>query len=85
MESNKPILEFLAKEIYNGNEVAKILNNPTTYPYDLIKDLSLITARLFYNNKIDYIDGNYIMSNLYNYWHSDFFTNNDFGDIADDC
>jgi alpha-L-fucosidase len=81
------ILAELSKEIFNGNEVSIILGNPKEFPTELIEKLSLTTALQYWNEKIEYEDGDCIMNNIYNFWVTNeyYFNNYGLSDIALEC
>ncbi|MCK0132668.1 hypothetical protein MWU59_14290 [Flavobacteriaceae bacterium F08102] len=81
------VLNQLSKEYISGIKVAEILNSPSEFPTEAIQKLSCETALRYWNGKITYHTGNYIMNNLYGFWTSNefFFKNYTFSDIAWEC
>ncbi|WP_053978616.1 hypothetical protein [Mangrovimonas xylaniphaga] len=81
------ILKKLSKEILSGLEVSVILDNPKEFPSELIKKISIETAKQYWNGEIDFAQGDYIMNNLQSFWVTNdyFFKNFGFGKIATDC
>lgn len=81
------ILAELSKEIFNENEVSIILGNPEEFPTELIEELSLATALKYWNEKIEYRQGDCIMNNIYNFWVTNEYYRNNYGfsDIAWEC
>ncbi|TCC88243.1 hypothetical protein EZ428_21215 [Pedobacter frigiditerrae] len=80
------ILVELAKKIIGGNEVNNILNNPNEFPTELIENLSLTTALKYWKGEINYVEGDYIINNLYSFWLTkDYYLNYGFSEIAWEC
>lgn len=81
------ILIELSKEIFSGNEVGEILNNPIEYPIETIEKLSIETALKYWNGEIDYEAGDSIMNNIFGFWVTNeyFVENYGFSDVAWEC
>ncbi|WMI68817.1 hypothetical protein [Mangrovimonas sp. YM274] len=81
------ILKKISKKILSGQEVSEILESPKEFPSDLIKKISIETAKQYWNSEIDFVQGDYIMTNLQSFWVTNeyFFKNFEFGKIATDC
>ena len=81
------LLKSLSIEILDSDKIASVLGNPKEYPTKLIEDLSLETASKFYKKEISYLEGDYIMNNLYSFWTSNlyFFKNYSFSEVASEC
>jgi hypothetical protein len=88
VDSNmESILHELSKRDLDANQVANILNNPDSFPTELIEKISLETAIKFWGGKISYDDGNHIMNRIYDFWlwNEYFFKNFTFPSIAQKC
>jgi hypothetical protein len=68
-----------------AEDVALILLNPAEFPAQLIEELSLKTALLYWYGKIEFIDGDWIMNNLFGFWSNGLPGNPDFPKAAWDC
>ena len=81
------ILIELSKESLSGNQIADIFNNPTEYPTEIIEKLSLETALRYWNGKMDYLAGDFVMNNIYSFWIGNeyYFKNYGFSDAAWEC
>ncbi len=81
------ILTELSKDLFSGNDVGEILNNPTEFPTEIIQKISIETALKYWNGDIDYEAGDCIMNNIFGFWvTNEFFVQNyGFSDIAWDC
>jgi len=66
--NTEKILAQLSKKNLNVDQVAIILNSPGEFPTGLIEKLSLETALNYWNGRINYIDGDYIMNNIFAFW-----------------
>ena len=73
-----------SKSILNADLVSHILNNPVTFPAELIDRLSLETALTYWNGQMNYHGGDCIMNNLFFYWvnNAPKFDRCEFPDIA---
>lgn len=81
----KEVLRKLSIDIENSDDVFKILGEPKEYPTELIEELSLETATLYFNGDISFLEGDFIMNNLYGFWSHFFFENFTFSKIAWEC
>ncbi|WP_316765635.1 hypothetical protein [Pedobacter frigiditerrae] len=81
------ILAKLSRKILRVEEVSLILNNPVDFPTELVENLALITAIRYWNNEINFEDGDCIINNVYRFWWTnDFYVGNyPFSEIAWEC
>jgi hypothetical protein len=81
------LLEKLSIDNLSGNEVSVILGNPKDFPVELVEKLSIESALLYWNQKIDFEEGDCIMNNLYSFWllKEHFYKNFDFGETPWAC
>jgi hypothetical protein len=81
------IITQLIKQDLSKGEVSKILNNPKEFPSKLIEKISIETAINYWNNDINYEQGDCIMNNIHSYWvFNNYFSKNySFTKIAWEC
>ena len=79
------LLKKLSVKILNSDEVGNIIGNSKEYQTKLIQDLSLETALRFYKEEITYLEGDFIMNNLYHFWNHRFSDKYGFSEIAWEC
>ena len=78
-------LKKLSVKILDFNAVDNILGNPKEYPTKLIEDLSIETAWKFYKQEISYLEGDFIMNNIYAFWIHQYCKEFGFSEIAWEC
>ena len=81
------ILDKLSNSTIDGDQVSEILNNPKDFPSELIDKIALETAIKYWNGKITYQVGDYIMNHVYGFWlwNECYFKNFIFPKTAQEC
>ena len=78
------ILNKLSLELLSGKDISEILDHPKEYPIKLVEKLSIEVAKLYWNGKMSFEEGDCVMNNLQSFWvTNDYFVKNSgFGKIS---
>lgn len=81
------ILMKLSMELLSVEKVREILGNPKDFPTELVEKLSIEAALNYWNGKMDFEEGDFIMNNLQGFWitNDHFVKNFEFGKISWKC
>ena len=79
------ILKKLSVNLESNDEVDMIFGNPKIFPTKLVEKLSIQTALKYLRNEISFLEGDYIMNNIYGFWLINFSKDYGFSEIAWEC
>ena len=87
LSNNHNIIKKLSKEILDNTEISNAFKNPNEFPSKLIEQISVEIAMNYINGKIDYIQADYVMNNIFSFWTSNnyYFENYAFPEFAFKC